>query len=83
MLSAPDLRSPKHALRFSSLSLTPTSPSLSNSPLSSSMATLDRRNSCNNIPPCAPPMCPISAATLCCSLAVDIMNADPRNRQPS
>ncbi|BAT81782.1 hypothetical protein VIGAN_03164500 [Vigna angularis var. angularis] len=72
MLSMPDLRTPKHILTLSTLSL-------SNSPLSSSTATLARRNSYNNIPDPAPP---ISAATLCRSLAADTITADPRNNRP-
>lgn len=94
MFSAPDLNTPKHPLKLSTLSLIPTSLSqsattppcdpflLSNSPLSSSIATFDRRNSYSRIPG-LPPISLISAATLCCSLAVDIMNPDPNSKHPS
>ena len=91
IFSAPDLNTPKHPLKFSTLSPIPTSDSqsstpcehlLSNSPLSSSMATFDLLNSYSRIPG-RPLIWLISAATLCCNLAVDIMKADPNSKQPS
>lgn len=82
--SVPDFNTPKQHFKFSNLSMILSSDDdePSSSPLSSSMATLDLRNSYIRIPGLLPAL-PISSATLCCNLAVEIMNADPKNKHPS
>lgn len=90
MLSVPDFNTPIQPFKFSILSRIPVSDShsispwdlLSSSPLSSSMAILAFLNSYIKIP-WRPSILLISATTLCCSLAVETMNADPKNKQPS
>ncbi|KAL0557509.1 hypothetical protein IC582_006053 [Cucumis melo] len=94
IFSAPDLSTPKQALKFSTLSLIPISVShsttpcdpiptlLSNSALNSSIAIFDLLNSYSKIPG-LPFIWLISPATLSCNLAVEIIKAEPKNRHPS